>query len=1463
MATLDPGSVKVDGRSLEEILDFVYNYARQVNYFDKNLRKEDWLAFFQNSVPFQAAQITLFDLEAMSSEYQSLSAAFSQQPALETFNPILDFLFDLIAQINFWVDKIKDDTSGLIDFINHLIGSDLNAVLHQLIAFSNAAAQWGYRTKYSFLFFRNHWELAPRNMALLDRQLIDKSVGLARRQQRGKQKLDELYAILEEAIRQIVEEAGLRISDSIQNNPAHQPHLGLFFAFLRLFEHARNDLNKMTGRHLDFFYKEVLQLKERTAAPDSAHLLFELIKPVEKHPIGKGALFTAGDDDSGVGMFFELERDIVVDKARVDSLRTLFLDQAPAENASGEAAYAVKGIYMAPQANSADGLGEAFKDENMPSWETVGEKESKFIIEDSVIPAESPNFKRYPFANLGIVLGARALFLQEGNRRITLKFSCDKTFLNTILDDFSLFEEAMKTQYALTDNSRAALEENGHELPLINGLLGLWKNGPEEFTDRVVNRHTHLNPAQKELLLKYADRRAAFKIAATGEEEWFELKEFDSYLEAGRNDNEFRMVFQLALDASQPAVLPFNAETLGAALPLNIDTPAIRLEFNHDFIPFGRIGDDGISLYHYLRFLKVLKVELEVEVKNARNFILQNEDGLISPDAPFFPFGVNPQVGESFYIGSREIFQKDLTALNFHIEWDGLPEDAILNRYLGYRKLRFVKEDGATALNLEEKILELGNRQPSAGDFEFEVALLKNGAWSPFTSPSRFKLFDAVGDIPLKHRNIGSSTGEFALNPAVLKGVNLPEEFTELDVNSQAGFMRLALKPNDLLHDEFNLALERQLEAQGAYAVYRQLIDQGFTNATKPEATAPNAVFLDRDYLLVLLVKVLESLAEQLEKLRENFRASQNDLALAANEFTGGDYLILVDSISNIDDNLDQLVENLPDTLENIKASSPDGSLEVNIENALGEIQIPLAKMLELFERDGAGKGLLHPINVGLTACNALLQELEERVMICLAPLKEHLSAFLNFPTGGSNTNIFYFIPTPKDPVTPEITSLSIDYTAVAKDEQVSFFHLHPFDGTFQQQQLGRQENQPELVPKFIDEGTLFIGLKDLRPGGTLNLLFQMAESTSDPFMEQAEVDWYFLSENKWQRLEDKFNVLEDETMGLIRPGVINFSIPTTINKNNTILPPDWYWIKAGVRERAGAVSETISVHAQAARARFVDRGNDLTRLSGPLEKGSIANPVQNIGAVKSVQQPYDSFGGRPEEKGLAFYTRVSERLRHKGRAVTLFDFERLVLENYPEIYKAKCITHTLSRRAGADQDNHLAPGYVTIAVIPDLSKIRFANRFEPRATAALLEEIEKFLKQKSSPFVRLRVINPDYQGVNFRANIGFVEGVDQQFFQEELRNDLRKYLAPWAFDPLAVIAFDGRIFRSTVLKFVEERPYVDFVTDFTMFGEDKVNVAEISAVSARSILVPGKIRFEAIECCTPKGSAGAAPSGC
>ena len=88
------------------------------------------------------------------------------------------------------------------------------------------------------------------------------------------------------------------------------PHLALFLAFLELYKIPQEVINRITGRHLDFYYRNVLRLDKKSALPDKVHLLLELKKNTAPITVGPEQLFSAGKDAKrdarGIGDNIEL-----------------------------------------------------------------------------------------------------------------------------------------------------------------------------------------------------------------------------------------------------------------------------------------------------------------------------------------------------------------------------------------------------------------------------------------------------------------------------------------------------------------------------------------------------------------------------------------------------------------------------------------------------------------------------------------------------------------------------------------------------------------------------------------------------------------------------------------------------------------------------------------------------------------------------------------------------------------------------------------------------------------------------------------------------------------------------------------------------------------------------------------------------------------------------------------------------
>jgi hypothetical protein len=479
-----------------------------------------------------------------------------------------------------------------------------------------------------------------------------------------------------------------------------------------------------------------------------------------------------------------------------------------------------------------------------------------------------------------------------------------------------------------------------------------------------------------------------------------------------------------------------------------------------------------------------------------------------------------------------------------------------------------------------------------------------------------------------------------------------------------------------------------------------------------------------------------------------------------------------------------------------------------------------------------------------------------------------------------TNTTGYYPAPFPYEPYTPEIKSISLDYASsvsvdltkpvedsaatdyearIEKVYQYSPFgveEVHPYNydpGTLENDLDARAVGDPViyLLPQYEKDtsltanpkphrGTLYIGLSgmNLSESNSLSLLFQVMESSASPDVDKPDITWAYREEGKWVSFGTA-GLGTDSTNGLVTSGLMKFSLSEDATSSHSILPNGLHWLRGTVVENAEGLADVVAVFAQAAKATFSYNGNDPNHLAQALEAEKVAKLKIKEAEIKSVTQPYASFNGAMVEADESFYTRVSERLRHKDRAITMWDYETLVLQKFPSVYRVKCINHTSATA-------QIHPGHVYVVVVSNLVNKNAVDPLQPRISVNTLEEIATFLQAKNSPFVKLLVKNPDYEEVKVEFKVQFTDNIlDTGFYLQQLNDDIIQHLTPWAYDSGADISFEGRLHGSVILDFVEELPYVDFLTDFKMYHfpdpddpSTMVEVTEAVASTPMSILV-------------------------
>ncbi len=408
----------------------------------------------------------------------------------------------------------------------------------------------------------------------------------------------------------------------------------------------------------------------------------------------------------------------------------------------------------------------------------------------------------------------------------------------------------------------------------------------------------------------------------------------------------------------------------------------------------------------------------------------------------------------------------------------------------------------------------------------------------------------------------------------------------------------------------------------------------------------------------------------------------------------------------------------------------------------------------------------------------------------------------------------------PNEPYTPVLSGLSLDYSATAElvpgdiHAAEAFFVYGPFGGT-----RAVREVRARLVPEIEGEASLFLGIEKLRPPSNLSLLFQIDVGTSSApeVLKTGETEWSYLSDGSW-RVVPPSAVLNDSTQGFQKPGLVVISVPREASVQHETLPSGLVWLRALIRRPPESAARTLAVKTQAALAEFqpgtLALADYATHLQAGLPAGAINRLQNRNAAIKRVQQAYPSFGGRGAEGDVDFFRRCSERLRHRNRAVTAWDLERLVLQAFPEVFKVKCLPHT--------NDSGLPKaGETALVIVPNLRRTGGSNVLEPRAGEVLMGEIREYLGfGLSSPFALVHVIHPVYERLRVQARVAFRAGLDAGYYAALLNEDVRRFLSPWAYLEGEDIQFGARIYRSEILAFMEGREYVDFVTGFQLYHD-------------------------------------------
>ncbi|MET0395049.1 MAG: hypothetical protein ABW019_18025, partial [Chitinophagaceae bacterium] len=1320
-----PENAKIDDRKIEEIIAFAVEYSRLINYYNTgNTIDGDWTCFYDTDPCILLALLATIDTDRIEAQFKELEEKIRRctdtgcapdgntdepDPLPEYYDDLINLIYSVALRIRQACKKLpagnlfKTEIAAIIESDLHqaIIDNIQQDALVKLIGYDKASLQPGndyspfmQAEKDSTCECAKAWQLDREGYDCI---FPDKSFDAA--------SLKSLFYLFFVALLRIRQQARAYFEECIEKSDSHQPHVTLFLTFLYLFREAIDHLNTLTGTHLLYYFERILCLHKRAETPDKVHIIFELAKNFDTHLVEEGVLLNAGKED-GKQMVYALLEEVVVNKAKVEQIKTVYVNET------------MGGIQAAPAADTKDGLGEPFGKDEQAYWKPLGGPESPLVNEADHSSLEA-----------GFALASPMFFLKEGLRAGLISYRLkEDTDIEMIrqADSFRLLYSSGKDWIEI-ENLYDAVERILVGYP---SLQQLYRENLDEIRglidkgfDLLKELYEKLYPESelpKEMAAKAKAAAPAFdtdnvkqffgqagidalsksllgiagaktKKGAAAKKEGGNNTAIDEAalrkeLDQARNDvlnigqvylnrsdvNRRELDFFFIANTTAPA---FTTPEPDPKKPgLKADWPVIKTLVRNTTDADGNRS----SSYNAIRSLKLKGVDMKVAAYGVKNLVVQNDTSILDNSKEIQPFTNKPYPGSYFYIGSKEVFQKKLDFVGVQLDWAGRPDD-FSTHYANYITTGITDDSFRVNTELlnggiyQDVYQANGQKLFNASLFDKTFVILGAVKEAPDDDNS-----NSVGDN--QPAGVKVSTGNFTTVPkgidagSIASGFELRSfrrdpylpDFTDYNVNVRRGFLRLSLAPQDFLHDEY-----------------------------------------PRSLLKLALTK----------------------------EQAGGDVSKIV-----------------------------------------------------------------------------------------------------------------------KEPYTPKLKSTSLAYLSTERTRFGAgqynatidqFYHITPFG----YQKMGTDAlSEVYLLPQFTNaaavvftQGNLYIGLKDAKPEQKVNILFQVLDGSGDNRYAPPDIEWDYLTGNDWVsfrpfEIQDHTRTEQSPGKSLLSSGIIEFTLPKTISSaGTTILDPSLLWIRACAQEdflpadaaltqstrRIAALPDLVAIIAQAGIAQFMNKDNTLSHLAAPLPAKTISKFVDSQAAIKTVAQPYNSFDGRLPDNDNQFYRRISERLRHKNRAICIWDYERLVLEKYPSLYKVKCLNHT-----NILESKEIIPGFVSIAVIPDLRNRNTAGKTEPRVPVGMLDEIKAFLAKKTNLFVAslrpglpgyLQVVNPLYEQVKVSCRVRFYEGYDPAYYKYVLNGDLKNFLAPWTANANAEISFGSAYHQSAILNFIEKRAYVDVVLQFSV----------------------------------------------